>query len=83
MLIFLRWSLSPHESYPFCFDVQQHTTIGELCKMVLTKNNQWYGNPTFSVVKIYDEDTKLLDENSTISMCFDNTDDRYLVFVAG
>lgn len=82
MLIFLRWSLSPQESYPFCFDVQKHTTIGEICKMVLTKNNQWHGNPTFSVVKIYDEDTKLLDEKSTISMCFDNTDDRYLVFVA-
>ena len=83
MLIFLRWSLSPQDSYPFCFDVQENTTIGELCKMVLTKNNQWSGNPTFSVVKIYDENTKLLDETSTISMCFENTDDRYLDFVAG
>ena len=80
MLVFLKWSLSSQESYPFCFDVQENITIGELCKMVLRQNNQWHGNPTFSIVKIYDEDTKLLENTSTIGM---SSEDRYFIFVAG
>ena len=83
MLVFLRWSLSSNESYPFCFEVKENTKIGELCNMVMCKNNQWLGNPTFSVVKIYGDDKKLLDDDSKINILFDQKDDLYLDFVAG
>ena len=83
MKLFLRWSLSPHETFPFQFNISEKTTVSEICKMIRCKNNQWQGNPTFSIIKLYDYDNHFADDNSEIGNVFNKDEEQYLIFAAG
>jgi hypothetical protein len=75
----LRWIVSSNSEFPFQWTLPEDTTIEKLCKMVIDKNNLWYGNPTFSVVKIYGDDMFLND-----SLCLrDIKNPLSLIFAAG
>lgn len=80
--VHLRWILSNDQGYPFSYKVSEQTTIGEICQMVLNQNNNWYINPTFSVVKIYGKDM-FLDDSKRIDEFNDNNDVLTFNFAAG
>jgi hypothetical protein len=80
--VHLRWILSNDQGYPFSYKVSEQTTIGEICQMVLNQNNNWYINPTFSVVKIYGNDM-FLDDSKRIEEFNDNKDILTFNFAAG
>jgi hypothetical protein len=80
--VHLRWILSNDQGYPFSYKVSEQTTIGEICQMVLNQNNNWYINPTFSVVKIYGKDM-FLDDSKRIEEFNDNNDVLTFNFAAG
>ncbi len=48
----LRWSRCGSGAFQFQYDVEENTTVREVCRMVLETNNRWHGNPRFSVVKV-------------------------------
>ena len=67
----LRWCMSGvHSGYPFRYDVPETTTIGEICKMVIATNNEWWGknwsSAPYKVVKICGPNNTFLEETSII-----------------
>ena len=52
MRVNLRWSRCGSGAFPFQYDVEESTTVREVCRMVIETNNRWHGNPRFSVVKV-------------------------------
>lgn len=68
----LRWCMSnPHFGCPFQYDVPETTTIGEICKLVLATNNNWFDNgghvsSRWSVIKICGRNNIFLENTSVI-----------------
>jgi hypothetical protein len=48
----LRWLRGGSDTFPFQYELDENTTVREVCGMVLETNNRWHGNPRFSVVKV-------------------------------
>jgi len=79
--VHLRWILSPNQDFPFIWTLPEETSIGEISKMVIDKNNIWPGNPSFSVVKIYGKEM-FLDDSDTLQEAKAN-EPLFLTFAAG
>jgi len=54
MKVYLRWTKSSRCAFPFVFDVPEDTTVSQICNMVMQENNSNNNNPTFSIVKLCD-----------------------------
>ena len=67
----LRFCMSaPHSGCPFQYDVLETTTIGEICKLVLATNKEWwskgYSSGSWSVVKICGPNNTFLENTRSI-----------------
>ena len=62
-----------HAGCPYVFDVPHTTTIGQICDMILQRNNQWYevGIDSYKYSKVQilksTNDGTFLDENLTVA----------------
>ena len=67
----LRWCMSGiHSGHPYVFDVPETTTIGEVCEMVMARNNEWWCQNwvghQFRTVKVCGPNDAFLGESQTI-----------------
>lgn len=69
--VMLRWCMSgPHSGCPFQYNLPETTTIGEICKMVIETNNQWWNkghsSGKWTTVKICGPNNTFLQSTQTI-----------------
>jgi len=61
---------NPHSDCPFQYVVPETTTIGELCKLVLATNNEWwaqgYSSSQWKVVKICGHNNTFFEDSHVI-----------------
>jgi len=69
--VLLRWCMAgQHSGCPFQYDVLETTTMGEICKLVLATNSDWwskgYSSSNWSVVKICGPNNTFFEDSHVI-----------------
>jgi hypothetical protein len=78
----IRWKKSSHQAFPFCFEVNNQYTIGDLCNMVIEKNNSNVKNPIFLTIRMLDDNNQFINNNTMIENCLSINGHYYFEFEA-
>lgn len=73
-----------HSGFPYQYDVPETTTIGEICKMLIATNDEWWSknhSSRFSVVKVCGHNNTFFDDSHVIGGGY-HQNECYLVFDA-